>query len=182
LTSPLSIHSLVKFTTEGNMNLVINTIKDFPKKGINFIDMYSLYATQLNPIVEDLIENIFDPDSIDAIVAVGSRGWITGSIIAYELHKPLITARDDGKSPPDWISGEETSNEYSSIKLSIQPMIKKVHKVVVIDDLIATGNTIKSLEDLILSQGIEISQILATIKLKEFTPEFKSNLYYCKEV
>lgn len=161
------------------MNINYRVIPNHPKEGVNFIDMDTVYRTQLNKICNDLTENLFPTE---AIVAIGSRGWVTGSVIAYKSELPILLARDVSKGLPGWICTQEFSNEYDKRRFGVSPDITKFKKVAIVDDLIATGNTIYQIAEMIKSLGIEVTQILATIKLKEFNADFKIPTYYCKEI
>lgn len=161
------------------MNINYRVIPNHPKVGINFIDMDYVYRTQLKPICSDLIANMYPTE---AIIAVGSRGWITASVIAYELDIPILLARDSSKGLPDWFYTEGFSNEYDERKFGISLDVIKFKSVTIVDDLIATGNTVSKIAELIKSLGITVTQILATVKLKDFNVDFNIPMYYTKEI
>lgn len=165
------------------MELVYRVIPNYPKVGVNFIDMDSLYRTQLNPICHNISRYIADHDVIpEAIVAIGSRGWVTGSVVAYMWNLPIFLARDESKALKDWVFTEPFENEYAGRRFGISSEVTKYKSVIIIDDLIATGNTIASVEKLMYDLGVKVSQIISTIKLREFNPQFKAPLYCVKEI
>ena len=121
----------------------IRIVKDFPKKGINFYDISSLLA---NP---NAFNNVINQMSIKAkemkataIAGIDSRGFIFASTVAYKLKIKLIMIRKKGKLPGK-IFKETYKLEYGTNKLEIQKDFLNSHdKVVVIDDILATGGTL----------------------------------------
>ena len=118
---------------------------DFPKKGINFKDVLPVLA---NPtIFRKLINKMSEEDifeKADAIIAIDARGFIFASAIGFNLSKPVIVARKPGKLPGELIT-EEYNLEYGQNSLSIQESsLKNFNKFVIVDDLLATGGTVKA--------------------------------------
>jgi adenine phosphoribosyltransferase len=134
------------------IKLSIREIKDYPKPGIGFKDISPILA---NPelrkeIVNSLLQE-FKPQHIDAVASTEARGFIFGSILAYELGCPFILIRKAGKLPYQTRS-QEYNLEYGTAKIEMH--IDAVHpgwRVLVHDDLLATGGTAGASADLIQS-------------------------------
>lgn len=131
----------------------VRSIPDFPKEGIVFRDVTSILqdADGLKLSI-DLIQEKLDGVEFDVIVGSESRGFIFGVPVAYNLHKPFIPVRKKGKLPCETVS-VKYDLEYGSAEVEIhKDAIKPGQKVVIIDDLIATGGTnaaiIKLVEEL----------------------------------
>lgn len=161
------------------MNLNYRVINDYPKSGIKFIDMIDLYHTQLSKICKDLEENIFN---CDAILGIESRGFITASVLASNKNKPLILVRKSDKALPGYITTKSFNNEYDTRQFSFPPEIIFYKKVVVVDDLIASGSTINNIIDSLKELGVETVQVLSTILLSDLDPQIHAPLYYVKEI
>ena len=145
----------------------IRSIVDFPEKGIIFRDITSILqdADGLALAIDGIRKEIKDLD-YDLIVGPESRGFIFGVPVAYAEHKPFIPIRKEGKLPCETI-GVEYELEYGKAKLEIhKDAIKKGQKVVIVDDLIATGGTTKAMVDLIEKLGGEVVKLMFIIELK----------------
>lgn len=146
----------------------IDTYPDFPSKGINFKDI--MPVLQDPQLFRDLIKLMAKNslwNEIDAIIAIDARGFIFGSCIALELNKPLITARKPGKLPGEIIEKEYTL-EYGKNRLSIQKKsIEKYNSFGIVDDLLATGGTVKCIEEIVKACKKEIKLLSVFIELKE---------------
>lgn len=130
------------------------TIPDFPEPGIMFRDVTSILADAdgLGLAIDGILERLKDVD-FDVVVGPESRGFIFGMPVAYELHKPFILVRKPGKLPRKVVS-KEYELEYGKGTIEMHAdSIKPGQKVVVIDDLIATGGTTKAIIDLIEEMG-----------------------------
>jgi adenine phosphoribosyltransferase len=128
----------------------IRDVKDYPKPGIIFKDITPILAdTSLRKeIVASLIQE-FKPQHIDAIASTEARGFIFGSILAYELGCPFILIRKAGKLPYQTRS-QEYSLEYGTAKVEMHiDAVKPGWRVLVHDDLLATGGTAGAAADLI---------------------------------
>lgn len=146
----------------------IKTVPNWPKEGIMFRDICSVLKEPVifNRMMDVLIDRYKDMD-IDAIAGIDSRGFITGSILAYKLNKPFILIRKKGKLPGDVI-GQEYELEYGTDKIEIQKdALDKNDKVLVCDDLIATGGTLLAACDLIKKCGAEVTECCLIIDLPD---------------
>lgn len=144
----------------------IDDVKDFPEKGINFKDISPLLANgeALNYTVNKMAE--FAKDA-DVIVGPDARGFLFGTPVASMLKKPFVMVRKAKKLPGDVIR-KEYHYEYSSNVLEMQKnRIFPGQKVVVIDDILATGGTTKAIIDLIESQGAIVQRVIFLLELKD---------------
>ena len=120
----------------------IREIPDFPKPGINFYDLTTLFgnAEAFRASVDKMVER-YRGEKIDAFVGVEARGFILASAMAYALGIGLQLVRKPGKLPGEVVS-EEYSLEYGSNKVEIHAdALEPGQRVVVVDDLLATGGT-----------------------------------------
>ena len=120
----------------------IRTIKDFPKKGILFRDITTaLKDAQTLKITVDEIYDRFKNEKIDYIAGIESRGFIYGMPLAYKMNCGFIPIRKPNKLPAETIS-QEYELEYGTDKIEIhKDALNKNDKVLIIDDLLATGGT-----------------------------------------
>ena len=138
----------------------IRTIPDFPEPGIMFRDVTTVLQSKdgLKLAIDKLQELVRDID-FDLIVGPESRGFIFGVPIAYNLNKAFVPVRKVGKLPCDTIS-MDYELEYGKTTIEIhKDAIKPGQKVVIVDDLIATGGTIEAITKLIEMLG-EVVKII----------------------
>ncbi len=150
-----------------NLEDYIDVIPNFPEEGIMFRDITSLIADPegFRLAIDSLIEHLEGVD-FDALVALESRGFIFCAPIAYALNKPMVLVRKKGKLPKETIS-EEYSLEYGTATIEIhKDSILPGQKVILLDDLIATGGTLKATANLVERLGGNIVKILALSELK----------------
>ena len=130
------------------------SIPDFPKPGIIFRDVTSVVqdADGLQMAIDALMEKL-DGIEFDVIAGSESRGFVFGMPLAYNLHKPFVMIRKKGKLPRETVS-VSYELEYGTAELEIhKDAILPGQKVVLIDDLIATGGTSKAMIQLVESLG-----------------------------
>ncbi len=146
----------------------IKTFPDFPKKGIIFKDFLpvlcdsDLYSQLIN---EMSLEQSFN--KCDAILAIDARGFLIGSAVALQVKKPLIVARKPGKLPGELIT-QTYDLEYGSNSLSIQKdAIKNFEKFVIVDDLLATGGTVRCVSNILKSLSKKVLSLSVVIELNE---------------
>ncbi len=143
------------------------TIPDYPKKGIMFRDITSILddADGLHLAIDEL-QALLDGVDFDVIVGTESRGFIFGMPIAYNLHKPFVLVRKKGKLPRETIS-ETYDLEYGTATVEIhKDSIKPGQKVVLVDDLIATGGTIEAAAKLVERLGGEVVKMIFVMELE----------------
>ena len=135
----------------------VRSIPDFPEEGIIFRDVTSVLqdADGLHLAIDLMQEKIKDLE-FDVVVGPESRGFIFGVPIAYNLHKPFVPVRKKGKLPCETIS-MEYELEYGTATIEIhKDAIKPGQKVLIVDDLMATGGTIEAIIKLIGKLGGEV--------------------------
>lgn len=145
----------------------VRSIPDFPEEGIIFRDVTSVLqdADGLHLAISSMEDKIRDWD-FDVVVGPESRGFIFGVPIAYNLHKPFVPVRKKGKLPCETVS-VEYQLEYGSAVLEMhKDAIKPGQKVVIIDDLMATGGTIEAIVKLIRELGGEVTGSVFLMELK----------------
>ena len=146
---------------------MIRDVADFPKKGILFRDITTALkdAETLKIMVDELYE-IFKDEKIDYIAGIESRGFIFGMPLAYKLNCGFIPVRKPKKLPCETIS-QEYSLEYGTDKIEIhKDALKKGDKVLIVDDLLATGGTAQAAVKLI-NQVAETIGIAFVIELED---------------
>jgi adenine phosphoribosyltransferase len=157
------------------LKLAIDSYKDFPKEGIIFRDVLPILG---NPKISDLIKEMSTSNLLknsDAIIAIDARGFIFGAAISFHISKPLIVARKPGKLPGEIIS-KSYNLEYGSNELSIQEKSLREHQTFfIVDDLLATGGTVKCVEDILNSKEKKISGLSVVIELKDLNAKSKFN-------
>lgn len=149
-----------------NVKAMIRTIPDFPKKGIMFRDITTALkdAETLKEMV-DFISEQFKDEKIDYVVGIESRGFIFGMPMAYNLNAGFIPVRKPNKLPAATIK-ETYELEYGTDTIEIhKDAIKKGDKVVVVDDLLATGGTAAAACNLVAKAGAEIVGCAFVIEL-----------------
>ena len=144
----------------------VRSIPDFPEPGIIFRDITSVLqdADGLQLAIDSMQACLEDKD-VDVIVGTESRGFIFGVPIAYNLHKPFVPIRKKGKLPCETVS-QEYDLEYGTATIEMhKDSIKPGQKVVVVDDLIATGGTIEASIQMIEELGGEVVKVLFLMEL-----------------
>ena len=153
-----------------NIKDSVRNIPDYPKKGIQFKDITT--AIKQPAIFKEIIDLFFEHyknKKIDYVAGIESRGFIFASALAYLLNCGLIPIRKSGKLPADVIS-QEYELEYGTDKIEIhKDALKKGDKVLIIDDLLATGGTAKASAELIEKTGAEIKGFAFMIELKDLS-------------
>ena len=145
----------------------IRTIPDFPEPGIMFRDVTTVMqdADGLQLAVDEM-QKLLEGVECDVIAGAESRGFIFGVPLAYNLNKPFVPIRKAGKLPCATIS-KTYALEYGTATIEMhKDSIKPGQKVVLVDDLIATGGTIRAAADLVEELGGEVVKILFLLELK----------------
>ena len=145
----------------------VRSIPDFPEEGIIFRDITSVIqdpdGLQLGI---DGLDVLVKGTDYDVVVGPESRGFIFGVPVAYKNHKSFVPVRKKGKLPCETIS-QEYSREYGTATIEMhKDAIKPGQKVVIVDDLIATGGTIEAIIKLVEALGGEVVKIVFLIELQ----------------
>ncbi len=144
----------------------VRSIPDFPEKGIIFRDITSVLQDPdgLKLAIDDMIA-LLDGVDFDVVAGTESRGFMFGMPIAYALGKSFVPIRKKGKLPCETIS-EEYDLEYGSAVIEMhKDAIVPGQKVVLVDDLIATGGTIKASAKMVERLGGEVVKIIFLMEL-----------------
>lgn len=144
----------------------VRTIPNFPEEGIMFRDVTSVLqdADGLQLAVDTMQDMVKDLE-YDVVVGAESRGFIFGTPIAYNNHKPFVLIRKKGKLPCETVE-REYDLEYGTATIEMhKDSIKPGQKVLVVDDLIATGGTTEAMIKLIESLGGEVVGVVVLMEL-----------------
>lgn len=144
----------------------VRSIPDFPESGIIFRDITSVLqdADGLQLAIDSMIK-LLDGVEYDVVAGTESRGFIFGVPIAYEMHKPFVPVRKKGKLPCETIS-QSYDLEYGQATIEMhKDSIKPGQKVVLVDDLIATGGTIEAAIKLVEQLGGEVVKVIFLMEL-----------------
>ncbi|MDD3394948.1 MAG: adenine phosphoribosyltransferase [Clostridia bacterium] len=144
----------------------IRAIPDYPEKGVMFRDITTLLkdAEGLVEAVERMQKNL-EGLEFDLVLGPESRGFIFGMPIAYNLKKGFIPIRKKGKLPSEVVS-REYSLEYGTAVIEMhKDAVCPGQKVVIVDDLLATGGTAKAIVDMVESVGAEVVSLNFLIEL-----------------
>lgn len=144
----------------------VRSIPDFPEEGIIFRDVTSVLqdAQGFHLAVSSMID-LLEGVEFDVVAGAESRGFIFGTPIAYELGKPFVPVRKAGKLPCETIS-QSYELEYGTATIEIhKDAIRPGQKVVLVDDLIATGGTIEAAVKMIEELGGEVVKIIFLMEL-----------------
>ena len=127
----------------------IRTVQDFPKPGICFFDLTPLFMSNIEPLTDALIASIPAEklEQVDSFVAVEARGFVLASLLAQRLGKGLLLVRKAGKLPPP-VVGVGYSLEYGMDRLEMSANIE-AQKIIIVDDVLATGGTLKAVKQLV---------------------------------
>ena len=146
----------------------VRSIPDWPIKGVIFRDITTLLLDP--PAFKKICSIFYDRyanEKIDKIVGIDARGFLFGSVLAYKLDIGMIPIRKNGKLPYNTIS-ESYTLEYGEEVIEIhEDAIKKGERVVIIDDLMATGGTISAAANLVEKLGGEIVECAFVLELPD---------------
>ncbi|YAI81394.1 MAG: adenine phosphoribosyltransferase [cyanobacterium endosymbiont of Rhopalodia sterrenbergii] len=152
-----------------DLKALIRDIPDFPKPGIIFRDITTLLSNQegLRYTIDTLCRKCQDQSlRPDHVVGMESRGFLFGVPLAYQLEAGFVPVRKSGKLPAA-VHQVEYDLEYGTDKLEIhQDALADHHKVLIVDDLIATGGTARATADLLEKIGCEVLGFVFIIELK----------------
>lgn len=158
-----------------NLDAVIRKVPDFPKPGILFYDITSIFTTpDAFAYVVDRMVDAYKDVRIDGVVAIESRGFLVAGAYCDRVRKPLVLARKKGKLPGKTVS-KSYALEYGEATLEMHAAdIVPGSRYLIIDDLVATGGTIEAVASMLASQGASVAGVFCIIGLP-FLP-YKSRL------
>jgi adenine phosphoribosyltransferase len=142
----------------------LKIIKDYPKPGVNFIDINPIlhHPEQFAAVINDLCDKITGRLSAEdlksvAIIAPEARGFIFAAPVAYKLGLPLLLIRKEGKIPNNPYPFRIT-NEYTSYNMEVDgELLEKFNRYIYLDDILATGQTLASVRNALQEKGKEIT-------------------------
>lgn len=161
----------------------IRIIPDFPEKGISFKDITTLLKDKnaLKYAIDQFTELAKDLD-IDIVVGPEARGFIFGTALAYNIHAGFVPIRKPGKLPHNKIS-QDYVLEYGKDSLEIhEDSIQPGQRVLIIDDLLATGGTLLSTAMLIEQLQGEVVAIMTLIELTDLKGRDKLSKYHVQSL
>ena len=159
------------------------TIPDFPEPGIMFRDITGILqdADGFQLAIDSLLKLIGNTPC-DVIAGAESRGFIFGAPLAYALKKPFALVRKKGKLPRETVS-ESYALEYGTAEIEMHTdSIKPGQKVVLVDDLIATGGTIEATAKLVEQLGGEVVKVIFLMELEGLKGREKVSKYDVESV
>jgi adenine phosphoribosyltransferase len=154
----------------------IRTVPDYPKKGIMFRDITTLIKDPVGfrLVIDSLTQRYLTRDiNFDTIVGIEARGFIIGGALSYTLGKGFVPIRKAGKLPSE-VEEQTYDLEYGSDKIEIhKDALNKGEKILVVDDLLATGGTALAAAALIEKVGGEIAEMAFIVNLPDVGGEKK---------
>lgn len=144
----------------------IRSIKDYPKEGITFRDITTLLKDgEAFRAAIDAMKDLMKDEAIDKVVGIEARGFILGAPLAYDLGVGFVPIRKPGKLPADTHSAEYEL-EYGSDTVEMHvDAIEKGEKVLIVDDLLATGGTGSAAVEICKNAGADVIGCLVLIEL-----------------
>lgn len=149
-----------------NLDDAIRKVPDFPKPGILFYDITSVLTNPraFSHVIESMVR-MYKQERIDAIAAVESRGFLFAAPLAEHLQVPIVLVRKKGKLPGKTLS-RKYALEYGEAEIEIHvDDIPKNGRVLIVDDLIATGGTLRATADLLIDGGAQPIGVFGVIGL-----------------
>ncbi|WP_165214866.1 adenine phosphoribosyltransferase [Schaalia sp. ZJ1691] len=146
----------------------IGLTPDFPEPGVLFRDISPLVAN--GPVFAKLVRLLAEryEGQVDAVAGLESRGFILGAPVAAELGVGMITVRKAGKLPGE-VYGVDYALEYGTARIEIQPsLVAKGQRVLILDDVLATGGTASAAVELLRYCGAEVAGLTVLLELEEF--------------
>jgi len=149
----------------------IKVVPNFPIPGVSFKDITPILENKVlfkKALLQmaDLFNTNFS--DVDVIVGIESRGFIFASVLAFHLQKPLHLVRKKGKLPPDGLVRVISQSEYATVELETK---KGKGKALIVDDVLATGGTLKAAQELLEKAGFTNAGSLFFINLKYLNTE-----------
>jgi adenine phosphoribosyltransferase len=161
-----------------NIKKKIRTVPHWPIEGVMFRDITTLLQDpEAFRATCDQFFDRYEKMAIDKVVGIDARGFIFGAVLAYRLGVGFVPVRKKGKLPPETIS-QEYQLEYGSAEVEIsENAIARGERVLVVDDLIATGGTIYAATELVRQLGGEIVECAFIVELPDLNGREKIKDY-----
>ena len=156
----------MKIEEKEKIEKLIRSVKDFPEKGVIFRDITTALKDKegLEIVIKDFTDRYKDK-GIDYVVGADARGFIFGAAIAYNIGAGFVPARKPGKLPAE-VESVEYSLEYGKNSIEIhKDAFGKGSKILIVDDLLATGGTAKAMVQLVEKLEAEVYELDFTIEL-----------------
>jgi len=150
-----------------DLKRAIREIPDFPKPGINFYDVSTLFRNPdaFSSVVHRMVER-YRGERIDAVAGIEARGLVLSATIAHELGVGLILVRKPGKLPFE-VDGEDYELEYGAARIEIhRDAVSPGDRVLVVDDLLATGGTAAAAGRLLQRLGAQVDGYAFMVELR----------------
>jgi len=152
--------------TELNLDDYIRKVPDFPKKGVLFFDITSILATPIafNYCIDKMAE-LYKDKNIEAVAAIEARGFLFAAPFAYKMQIPVIPIRKKGKLPGVTLS-KKYHLEYAQAEIEVHAAdVPRGKRVLLTDDLIATGGTLNAARSLLVEGGSIVPEIFGIVAL-----------------
>jgi adenine phosphoribosyltransferase len=149
-----------------NLDEYIRKVPDFPKKGILFYDITSVLAVpKAFKYCIDKMTDIYSGKKIDAVAAIEARGFLFAAPFAYRMNIPIIPIRKKGKLPGVTLS-KKYDLEYAQAEIEVHSAdVPKGKRILITDDLIATGGTLNAARSLLIEGGAEVPEFFGIVGL-----------------
>ena len=158
----------MKIEEKEKIEKLIRSVKDFPEKGVIFRDITTALKDKegLEIVIKDFTDRYKDK-GIDYVVGADARGFIFGAAIAYNIGAGFVPARKPGKLPAE-VESVEYSLEYGKNSIEIhKDAFGKDSKILIVDDLLATGGTAKAMAQLVEKLEAEVYELAFMIELSD---------------
>ena len=162
---------------EDYLKSVVCTVPDWPEAGVQFRDVTPIFTNPdaFHRVIAEF-ETRYSEGALTCIGALDARGFLLGAALAYRMKKPLILFRKKGKLPGKTIS-QRYALEYGEAELEVhEGDINRDDKVLLIDDLIATGGTLLAAHSLVKRMGADVIEVAAIIDLPDLKGSEKLQL------
>ncbi len=166
-----------------SLRKLIREVPDFPKPGINFYDITTLLKDPAGlRMTLDALAGQFDGEAIDTVIGVESRGFIFAAPLAYRMNAGFVPVRKPKKLPAEKVS-VSYDLEYGQDTLEVhKDAVGEGHRVLIVDDLLATGGTARAVVDLVEGLGGKIVGLSFVVELDFLRGRDKFNGYEVKSL
>ncbi|MGD9587417.1 MAG: adenine phosphoribosyltransferase [Pyrinomonadaceae bacterium] len=150
-----------------DLKKLVREVPDFPKPGINFYDITTLLKDPEGlKLTLDALYELCRDEKVDTVIGIESRGFIFATPLAYRLNSGFVPVRKPKKLPAEKVS-ISYDLEYGQDTLEIhKDAVGSGHRVIIVDDLLATGGTARAVVDLVEGLGGEVAGLLFVVELK----------------